>query len=740
VKNIVIIATLLLSIFNGFAQQTVELTNWKFQTGDSPEWAKPGFDDSGWKPVQAMSVWQIVGYTDYRGYAWYRINFKLPTSLKQNAFTDSVMFVLGYIAKYDQAYLNGKPLGQNAKTLSENEVLLKDLSKLNGENPGMRNYTVPSNDPRLFWDKENTLALRVYDNSDCSGLISLPVHIRMKNLKDYLSFDVNSTKLEIGADGSVSKTISIKKCPGAPEIKGKLSLHLTVAGSEKAIASQTVDFDLNTDITPVTFKLKSDRLLKTATYTFAEAKTGAKLSICQAVPGIELSSSDEQLNTAFSWAKSMALSYVRDGDPVGKWYEAALPGRESFCMRDAAHHAVGAYYLGLDAYTKNMFARFAQHISPSLKWCSYWEVTNHNLPTPLNYNSEQDFWYCLPANFDVMSSCYDMYTRTGDTGYFFSEPLFSFHSHSVNEYVKTWDPNRDGFLEARVRMNTRCLSATYAEGNPDIYAALDVLVAQAKGYEVYAEMMKLQHKPDSAGRYLKLAEKVRREYSQNWWDAKNNRFYAYKTEQGVFNGNLKDKGIPAWMELFALHLGMVPENDRIKLMLGRLEGAGNSESNSYLSNICYKYDQAESGYTRLLKMADPSDGRRNYPEVSYAFVGTTVEGLMGVKLNAPGNTIETTPKLTKETQWVEVKYVPWKTGFVSVRHEGLNATMLTSGVNETFTWRAILPGNQPTLYVNGKAVKAQTTTNFNGEPMSYVEVKVKAGETMLVSKNNNQLK
>jgi len=719
----------------GFAQQTIELTNWKFQTGDNIEWALPVFDDSGWKTVQAMFVWQILPeYTSYKGYAWYRIKFNLSSGLKQNAFTDSVMFVLGWIGKYDQAFLNGIPLGQNAKTLSENEVLLKDLSKLNGENPGMRSYTVPINDPRLFWDQENTLALRVYDSSGCGGLISLPVQIRMKNLKDYLSFDVNSTKLEIGADGLVKKNISIKKRAGAPEIKGKLSLQLTVAGSEKAIASQNLDVDLNTDLTPVTFKLKSDHLLKTANYTFTEAKTGAKLSISQAVPGIELSSSYDRLNIAFAWAKSMALSYVHDGDPAGKWYEAALPGRESFCMRDVAHQTIGAYYLGLGEYTKNMFARFAEYMAPSRKWCSFWEITKNNLPTSCDYSSDQDFWYCLPANFDIMVSCYDMYTRTGDNGYFFSEPLFSFHSHSVNEYVKTWDPNHDGFLETRVRMNNRSLSATYAEGNPDIYTALDVLVAQAKGYEVFAEMMKLQHKPDSAARYLKLAEKVRREYSQNWWDAKNNRFYAYKTEQSVFNGNLTDKGIPAWMEQFALHLGMVRENERVKFMLRHFDDAGNTESKSYLSNICYKYDQAESGYSRLLKMADPSDARRNYPEVSYAFVGSAVEGLMGLKLNAPENTIETTPKLTKETQWVEMKYIPWKTGFVSVRHEGLNATTLTSGANEPFTWRAVLPGNQSTLYVNGKAVKAKTTTNFNGEPMSYVEVTVNAGETISVSK------
>ncbi|HCO84947.1 MAG TPA: hypothetical protein DIT95_15650, partial [Arenibacter sp.] len=42
-------------------------------------------------------------------------------------------------------------------------------------------------------------------------------------------------------------------------------------------------------------------------------------------------SSDKELNKAFNWAKNKALSYAHDNnDPVGYWYEAALPDREAF--------------------------------------------------------------------------------------------------------------------------------------------------------------------------------------------------------------------------------------------------------------------------------------------------------------------------------------------------------------------------------------------------------------------------
>ena len=95
---------------------------------------------------------------------------------------------------------------------------------------------------------------------------------------------------------------------------------------------------------------------------------------------LELRSSDVRLVQAFNWAKKEALSYVFDGDPVGSWYEAALPGRRAFCMRDVSHQAAGAQALGLATYTHNMLRKFAENISGSRDWCSYWEINYLNQP------------------------------------------------------------------------------------------------------------------------------------------------------------------------------------------------------------------------------------------------------------------------------------------------------------------------------------------------------------------------
>ena len=75
--------------------------------------------------------------------------------------------------------------------------------------------------------------------------------------------------------------------------------------------------------------------------------------------GVQFHSSDPELNTRFDWARKQALAYVNDNAPIGPVYEAALPGREAFCIRDVAHHAAGAHALALDEHTFTMLRRFA---------------------------------------------------------------------------------------------------------------------------------------------------------------------------------------------------------------------------------------------------------------------------------------------------------------------------------------------------------------------------------------------
>ncbi len=51
---------------------------WRFQPGDDPLWAQPGFDDSRWALVRSGGDWDEIGYHHLDGTAWYRFRITLP--------------------------------------------------------------------------------------------------------------------------------------------------------------------------------------------------------------------------------------------------------------------------------------------------------------------------------------------------------------------------------------------------------------------------------------------------------------------------------------------------------------------------------------------------------------------------------------------------------------------------------------------------------------------------------------
>lgn len=129
-------------------------------------------------------------------------------------------------------------------------------------------------------------------------------------------------------------------------------------------------------------------------------------------------SSDKDLVLTVDWAINKALSFSHDNtDPVGYWYEAALPNREAFCVRDVSHQSIGAEILGLRSHNMNMALKFCENISKSRNYATYWEINRHNKPAPVDYNNDKDFWYNLPANFDLIYAIKRLHNWTGNDQY-----------------------------------------------------------------------------------------------------------------------------------------------------------------------------------------------------------------------------------------------------------------------------------------------------------------------------------
>jgi hypothetical protein len=460
---------------------------------------------------------------------------------------------------------------------------------------------------------------------------------------------------------------------------------------------------------------------------------------------LQFSSSDQQLVNAFDWARKQALAYVFEGDPVGQWYEAALPGREAFCMRDVSHQTMGAQALGLAAYTYNMLHHFAADISSSRDWCSYWEIDRENQPAPVDYESNAAFWYNLPANFDVLDASYRMYLWTGDKRYIY-DPIFDdFYDRTMNDYVKRWSlapneiMNRQRWLlpftpeeirEQNGESHFRRGIPGYNESEHGYVAGIDLLAVEYAAERDYAAIERLRGDDAESKDAADEAAAIKTLVNTRWWNANTNSFYSTLNAQHQLNGRDSTD---------VLYWGVADEGQHTQAAIKELlaEAQHRSpcavEGESHYAEILYRYGATAKGYSMILDLASQGHCRQEYPEVSYSEIGAITTGVMGVSI-VPGleTTVETLPGLTPKTAWVEMRNLPVGRNLVAIRHEGISKSEFTNLSGPALLWRAAFPGIHRELIVDGKPQGAHTQEH-SGIAASWVQVPVGAGNTMHVS-------
>jgi len=455
---------------------------------------------------------------------------------------------------------------------------------------------------------------------------------------------------------------------------------------------------------------------------------------------VEFNSSDTSLVAGFRWAKAQALAYVHDGDPVGPWFEASLPGRNAFCMRDTAHMSTGAEVLGMASRTKNMLRKFAQGITASRDWCSFWEIARDNKPAPVDYQNDRKFWYNLPANFDVLNACYRQFVWTGDRDYLAADFL-AFYDHTVTDYVRTWDKDGSGFPEHLPEYGARGI-ATYDEDVIDnVRVGADLVAAQYAAYCAYASIQQVLGKTARAAEFREKAEQIKEKFNHMWWNEKD---HCYSLAIGN-NGSLINH-LPATvggsLAMFPLYFGLTESGARTQSSLKNLaaqypldekmapklrEGV---EGRTYLPNIYYRYGLSLAGYDALLGLMNPALPRREYPEVSYSVVGNLATGFMGIGVDAATGAIRTFPQLVDETAWASIDHVPIRANRICVRHDANGKTTLTNKYGPALQWRAGFPAAHSSIQVDGKDAPTRSSRRDGGVQERYTIVTVRPGEAI----------
>ncbi|MFA6126713.1 MAG: hypothetical protein WC699_05370 [Bacteroidales bacterium] len=440
---------------------------------------------------------------------------------------------------------------------------------------------------------------------------------------------------------------------------------------------------------------------------------------------IRISSPDTLLVNIFNWAQTTSNGYAgSDSDPVGPWYEAALPNREAFCIRDVSHQCIGAEILWQGKQNLNMFRKFVENISEARDFCSYWEINRYNKPAPVDYASDDDFWYNLNANFDIIDACYKLYQWTGNGTYIFDPVFDNFFQLTLNQYVERWQLQPDKIMQRPALMNLKAetVKYKYARGIPsydesqdDLTVSGDLLGMIYNGFKTYAQILKLKNQEDLSRQYSEKASAYRHLIDSLWWDESSQAYFAfYKTDKKFNAGWISNSEFLLWYQVI---------DDPAKINRS-LRGIRNSQIEvlSYLPMLFYRYGYNQDGYEFLGKIF--TDKRRMYPEASSGAIEGIVRGLMGVEPSAIDNRILSCPRLTQATPEVTVENIPVFTGLISVRHESASKTTFANKSDHPLTWRAAFQGSFKQVLSGGKAMPATQFTDALGNIHSYVDISV----------------
>ncbi len=280
-------AVLALGAAPGAGEETVWLNGpWRFQPRDDLAYAQPEFDDSGWATLAVDSIWEDQGHPKLDGYAWYRLRVTIPSRLRDQAhLKDGLRLRLGKINNFDQSFLNGRLFGINGQVVAAGTPPDQDFTRADQRLWNHdRCYVLAPDDPRILWDQENLLAVRVFDEGGQGGLFSGDQSLRMVRLGDYLEIGAGGRPFDLEG-GAGTKGFELRNSSSAHTLKGSFAIRGSDKLTGERVYSERTDVKLAPgDARPVVLKLPHGERSCVVTYEFTFAPTGETVSLQEESP------------------------------------------------------------------------------------------------------------------------------------------------------------------------------------------------------------------------------------------------------------------------------------------------------------------------------------------------------------------------------------------------------------------------------------------------------------------------
>ena len=449
-----------------------------------------------------------------------------------------------------------------------------------------------------------------------------------------------------------------------------------------------------------------------------DGKSAKTRKVSEAASDLSIRSSSSELENLFNWAKDLALSYVMTGVPGAvPCYAAANPIKEAYCLRDFAHMALGAHFLGLELENISMMKSVAKTATPKTDYEPSWyydyggkglEIANQ-----------------VPAVFEIIWTAYIQYLWTGNAEWINDPLLFGCYQNIATVYLERHDSNipNNGIADA-VGQGHWENTATYNEGGEKIKEAADGIGMQYQGFRSFAEILKARGDMSGYEKWMAKANNILKMFRTDFWEG-TTYYRGRRSPTDFVTGYGKESSF------LLLKTLLTEPGERAEKYLDLVWDNctnDNIEAKSYLPDVFFPYGQKERGshYMKELYYANP--GRRTYPEVSYTVVSHTLRWLVGVEADAPNSSVSTLPQLPDEVSWVEADNVPVGAWKLKIHQEGNTKTTLTNESDSPIKWEARFYGKYAFINLNG-ADHSTTVSTLNGLTISSIQTTVEGNQT-----------
>ncbi|RVU03190.1 alpha-galactosidase [Mucilaginibacter limnophilus] len=248
----------------------------KFCIGNQAAWSDPRFNDSSWQDLKTNTFWEKQG-VDHNGYAWYRFHVRLPSSLKtRSALKDSLLLNLAYVDDCDEVYFNGKKIGQTGR-------FPEDKGGYSTAYANKRGYHLALKDLTINWDRENVIAVKVYDGNGDGGIGNGTPYVTILDYIDNMAINTNNSFTFAAAN--VRKELKVTN-NNDTLVKGLFTVNAKDEQTGKNVYSKQYNISIAPKANATILIDIAGKPGTTLTYIFAEQKTGKSIMAIEQSPYI----------------------------------------------------------------------------------------------------------------------------------------------------------------------------------------------------------------------------------------------------------------------------------------------------------------------------------------------------------------------------------------------------------------------------------------------------------------------